>query len=718
MAISTFSISSSRGGGSSLGTVATTRRARGDPVEGQTVGLLPRPVAGIFLDVDEAVAVESIERRVHLADVERPDASRGRLERRLQLVPVPRSVLEESEQTFTNRHSIPSMCIRRMYVKVADSLGSPGLLVRSLEDSLGSPGLLVRSLEDSLGSPGLLVRSLEDSLGSPGLLVRSLEDSLGSHGAVRYRERLMTTAPAADDDAGSIALTGSGLAAERARRQGLVDDVRAAGGQPYPYRFDRTHSLAEVRGAWPDLAPGTETTDDVTVAGRILLKRDTGKLVFATILERGAELQLFISKAVIGDEGFAAVKTLDRGDWVGVHGTVMTTRAGELSVKVDRLELLAKSIRPLPDKWHGLADPDTRFRQRYADLIVNADARRVFDVRHAVVASIRATFAERGFVEVETPVLHVEAGGAYAKPFVTHYNTLDMPLYLRVALELHLKRLIVGGMDKVFEIGRVFRNEGLSPRHNTEFTMMESYEAYADVTDVMDLTEALIVRAAADALGTTVVDIRGQPVDLALPWPKRRMVDLASDAAGLDVHPARPLGDLRTIAADHGVRWEQAWGPGKLVEEIFEATVEHDIVAPLFVTGHPVEISPLARVDRTDPLLTERFELFVDARELANGYSELNDPVEQRVRFEEEQRAKDAGDEERGSIDEDYLRALEYGMPPTGGLGIGIDRLVMLLAGVDTIRDVILFPTLRPERPGPIAHKGSAPHISSDEVDP
>ena len=454
-----------------------------------------------------------------------------------------------------------------------------------------------------------------------------------------------------------------------------------------------------MREQWPELAPGSETTAEVTVAGRILLKRDTGKLVFATIAERGAEIQLFMSKAVIGDDGFAAVKALDRGDWVGVHGTVMTTRAGELSVKVDRLELLAKSLRPLPDKWHGLADPDTRFRQRYVDLIVNADARRAFDVRHAVIASFRRTFEERGFVEVETPVMHVEAGGAHARPFVTHYNVLDMPLYMRIALELHLKRLIVGGMDRVFEIGRVFRNEGLSARHNTEFTMMECYQAYADVTDVMALTEDLIVRAAGDALGTTVVDIRGQTVDLAAGWPRKRMVDLVSEAVGEEVHPAQPVERLRKLADAHGLRREPAWGPGRLVEELFEATVEGAIVAPLFVTGHPVEISPLARVDRDDPWLTERFELFIDSREIANGYSELNDPVEQRLRFEEEQRAKEAGDVERGSIDEDYLRALEYGLPPTGGLGIGIDRLVMLLAGVDTIRDVILFPTLRPEVP-------------------
>ena len=514
---------------------------------------------------------------------------------------------------------------------------------------------------------------------------------------MRYRDHFVSEPGDQTVDPSTSDVTGSGLAAERVRRQEQVDALRRAGREPYPYRFDRTHTVAEVRAQWPDLEPGSETTDEVTVAGRVMLKRDTGKLVFATIADRGVELQLFISKAVIGDAGFADVKELDRGDWVGAHGTVMTTRAGELSVKVDRLELLAKSLRPLPDKWHGLSDPDTRFRQRYVDLIVNPDARRVFDVRHEVIASFRRTFQARRFVEVETPVLHVEAGGAHAKPFVTHYNALDMPLYLRIALELHLKRLIVGGMDRVYEIGRVFRNEGLSTRHNTEFTMMESYEAFADVDDVMDLTEALVVQAARDALGTTVIEIGGLSVDLADPWPKRRMIDLVADAIGEEVHPSQPVDHLRGLAERHGIRWEDAWGPGKLVEELFEATAEGAIVAPTFVTGHPTEISPLARVDRTDPFLTERFELFVDRREIANGYSELNDPVEQRLRFAEEQRAKDAGDDERGSIDEDYLRALEYGLPPTGGLGIGIDRLVMLLAGADSIRDVILFPTLRPE---------------------
>jgi lysyl-tRNA synthetase, class II len=513
----------------------------------------------------------------------------------------------------------------------------------------------------------------------------------------RYGERPVDEPTADPADADGAPHGGSGLVAERARRQGLVDRMRHAGREPYPYRFDRTHTVAAVRAEWPDLAPGTETSAEVAVAGRVVLKRDAGKLVFATIAERGAELQLFISKSEVGDEAFARVKELDRGDWVGAHGRVMTTRAGELSVKVDRLELLAKSIRPLPDKWHGLHDPDTRFRQRYVDLVVNAEARKAFDVRHEVLASFRRTLRARDYIEVETPILHVDAGGAHARPFATHHHTLDMELYLRVATELHLKRLIVGGMDRVFEIGRTFRNEGLSSRHNPEFTMMESYAAYADWTDVLALTEDLIRTAARDALGTTVVTIRGETVDLADEWPRRRMIDLVSEALGDEVHPSQPVERLRAQADSLGVRWEQAWGSGKLIEELFGATVEPGIVAPVFVTGHPVEISPLARVDRDDPYLTERFELFADSVELANGYSELNDPVEQRLRFEEEQRAKEAGDAERGSIDEDYLRALEYGMPPTGGLGVGIDRLVMMLAGVTTIRDVILFPTLRPE---------------------
>ena len=519
--------------------------------------------------------------------------------------------------------------------------------------------------------------------------------------AHRYHDRRVTNehspeSPAADSTDDTVS-TGSGLTAERERRTARVNEIRAAGVEPYPYRFDRTHTLAEVRERWGDLDEGSETGDRVSVAGRVMLLRDTGKLVFATVRDRAGEIQLFISKAVIGDDGFAEVKELDLGDWVGVSGCVMTTRKGELSVKVDSAHLLSKALRPLPDKWHGLSDTDTRFRQRYADLIVNDDARRHFEIRHAVVSSFRRTLADEGFIEVETPVLHTEAGGAHARPFTTHHNALDMDLYLRIALELHLKRLIVGGMEKVFEIGRIFRNEGISTRHNPEFTMMELYQAFADWTDVMAITERLITTAARDALGTTEVTIRGSVIDLAEPWPRISMVESAAAATGADLHPSMPVGDAAAVAASVGVSVHGSWGSGKIIEEIFEATVEDTIVRPTFVCGHPVEISPLSRVDRNDPYLTERFELFVDGRELANGYSELNDPVEQRERFEAEQAAKDAGDAERGTVDEDYLRALEYGMPPTGGLGIGMDRVAMLLAGVDSIREVILFPTLRPE---------------------
>ena len=505
------------------------------------------------------------------------------------------------------------------------------------------------------------------------------------------------------DDAPSGDLTGSGLIAEKSKRLLKLDQMRAAGGNPYPYRFDRTSTLAELRAQHGALDAGTETETEVAIAGRVMLMRDSGKLIFATVRDRDDEVQLFVSKAVVGDEAFEALRNLDLGDWVGVHGTVMTTRKGELSVKVQHFQLLSKAVRPLPDKWHGLTDTDTRFRQRYADLIVNEEARRSFRIRHEVIASFRRTLHGRSYIEVETPVLHVEAGGAHARPFITHHNTLDMQLYLRIALELHLKRLIVGGMERVFEIGRIFRNEGISTRHNPEFTMMELYQAYADYSEMIEITEALIMRAAIDATGTSVVTGHGPggaslEVDLAQPWRQARMIDRSEDAIGGAVHPSQPVEQLRELATQHGVSCAPRWGSGKIIEELFEATAEHLLIAPTFVTGHPVEISPLARVDRNDPFLTERFELFIGGREIANGYSELNDPVEQRLRFEDEQMAKELGDDEAATaIDEDYLRALEYGLPPTGGLGIGMDRVVMLIAGVHSIKEIILFPTLRPE---------------------
>ena len=483
---------------------------------------------------------------------------------------------------------------------------------------------------------------------------------------------------------------------KRARRSAQIDDIRAAGGEPYPYRFDRSDSLSEIRSRHSDLEAGSETDDRVSVAGRVMLARDSGKLIFLTIRDRSDEIQLFVSKSVIGDDGFANVKSLDLGDWVGVTGDVMTTRKGELSVRVTECQLLSKAVRPLPDKWHGLSDVDTRFRQRYADLIVNDDARRHFEIRHAIISSFRKTLAARGSSRSKPqcftwkPVVPMLARSS---PITTRL----ICLYLRIALELHLKRLIVGGMERVFEIGRIFRNEGISTRHNPEFTMMELYQAFADWTDVMDITERLITNAARDAIGSTTLSIRGEDVDLADPWPRIRMIDAASEAIGTEIHPSMPLDALADIAKKNDVKMAPQWLPGKIIEEIFEAHCEADIVRPTFITGHPVDISPLSRVHRDDPFLTERFELFVDGRELANGYSELNDPVEQRARFEDEQSAKEAGDLERGTVDEDYLRALEYGMPPTGGLGIGMDRVAMLIAGVDSIREVVLFPTLRPE---------------------
>lgn len=488
-----------------------------------------------------------------------------------------------------------------------------------------------------------------------------------------------------------------GFAAERARRIEQLENLRTSGVNPYPYRFDRTDTLGAIRARHADLEPGTETVEQVAVAGRIMLMRDQGKLIFCTLKDRSGDIQLFVSKSVVGDEAFDAINDFDLGDWVGINGAVMTTRKGELSIKVAAAQLLSKAVRPLPDKWHGLTDTDTRYRQRYADLIINDEARRTFEIRHLTISSFRQTLNSHDYIEVETPVLHMEPGGANARPFVTHHNTLDMQMYLRVALELHLKRLIVGGMERVYEIGRVFRNEGISTRHNPEFTMMESYQAFADYTEVMSLTEELIVNAARDATGTTVVSINGESFDLAQPWPRARMIDLASEAIGETIHPSQSVDELRAIATKHGVNTETRWGSGRIIEEIFAEKAEAALVNPTFVTGHPVEISPLARADRNDPYLTERFELFVGAREIANGYTELNDPIEQRKRFEVEQRLKEAGDLEAGSMDEDYLRALEYGMPPTGGLGIGIDRLVMLLSDAGSIKDVILFPTLRPE---------------------
>jgi lysyl-tRNA synthetase class 2 len=484
-----------------------------------------------------------------------------------------------------------------------------------------------------------------------------------------------------------------------AERREKLDRWRERGVDPYPVGVEVADTLLAVRERWDAvLSAGEETDTRVAIAGRIVLRRGHGKLVFLVLREWDTDLQVLAQLDVLGEEGMAGVDLLDVGDWVAARGRVICSKRGELSIQAEAVQMVGKALRPLPDKWHGVRDLETRFRQRYADLIVNAESRRVFGIRAQVMAALRAELAERGYVEVETPMLHPIPGGAAAKPFVTHHNALDADLYLRIAPELYLKRLVAGGMPRVFEINRVFRNEGLSPRHNPEFTMLESYEAFADYRDVMDLTQALLQRAAMASLGQTAVVYDGREVDLGGTWPRRTLLDLVREATGrADLSYDMDLAELRAVCAEWQVHTEEAWGAGKLVLELYEKLVEHTLWDPTFVVDYPVEVSPLARRHREDPFLTERFELIVVGRELANAFSELTDPEDQRARLESQALAKAGGDEEAMVVDEDYLRAMEYGMPPMGGLGIGVDRLVMLLADVQTIRDVILFPTLRPE---------------------
>ncbi|MBU6328353.1 MAG: lysine--tRNA ligase [Acidobacteria bacterium] len=483
----------------------------------------------------------------------------------------------------------------------------------------------------------------------------------------------------------------------RAQRLEKIAGLRQDGVDPYPYRFDRDRTVSAVREQFGDLAAGEETEVVVRLAGRLMLKREQGRLTFGQLRDRSGEVQLFVSAGVLGAERFAEFNHLDRGDWVGVAGTVMTTKKGELSVKVAEFELLSKALRPLPDKWKGLSDVDARYRQRYVDLTVNQDARRVFEVRFAAIEAIRTALRDRDYLEVETPILNLQQGGATARPFITHYNALDMQTYLRIALELPLKRLLVGGLERVFEIGRVFRNEGIDTRHNPEFTMLEAYEAFADYTDMMDLTEQLVAGAALAATGSHVVSVRGVDIDLSPSWRRVSMVELIEEVLGVSIHPSMPVEQARAILDGLGLPSKPSWGAGRCTHEVYDELVEHTVIQPTIVFDHPRETSPLAKPHRRDPSLVERFEVIVDGRELANAYSELNDPVEQLARFQQEAALKAAGDPEAGDVDLDYVRALEFGMPPAGGLGIGIDRLTMLLAGVESIREVILFPTLRPE---------------------
>ena len=484
---------------------------------------------------------------------------------------------------------------------------------------------------------------------------------------------------------------------QRLLRLAKIEAMRAAGTEPYPVRFDFTTTAGALRGEYGQLERGTNTETTVRIAGRVLLLRRQGKLSFATLQDRDGPIQLFVNSSVIGDARHHDFDHLDRGDWVGVEGTVMTTRRGELSVNVASFEILAKAVRPLPNKWHGLTDTDTRYRQRYVDLVVNDDAHRIAVARIEIIAALRRNLMERGFREVEGPVLQTIQGGATARPFITHFNALGQDMYLRIALELHLKRLIVGGLDRVFEIGRVFRNEGIDTTHIPEFTMLEAYQAYGDYFDMMDLVEALVVESARTIVPDLTVTIGDETISLAAPFRRATMVELVKEHAGVDIHPAMPVEEARAVLDGLGIAYEPEWGSGKLTNEVYDAHVEDKLVQPTFVLDHPREVSPLARAHRDDPTLTERFELVVNRHELANAYSELNDPVDQLERFEAEAIHKRAGDPEAGDIDLDYVRALEYGMPPTGGLGIGVDRLVMLITGTPSIREVILFPTLRPE---------------------
>jgi len=486
-------------------------------------------------------------------------------------------------------------------------------------------------------------------------------------------------------------------AVEQARRVKLAK-LRGAGVDAYPVGFQRSHTLVQVVEGWTHLADGEESGDVVRVAGRIVLKRFMGKLGFWTLRHGDDELQVMLNQGVLGPERFGFAEEFDAGDWVGVEGLVIRTKRGELSVKAATVTLLGKSLRPLPDKWHGLVDVEARSRQRELDLIVNPAARAAARLRGRVVQTLRAEMLARDYLEVETPLLVPVPGGGFARPFVTHHNALDTDLYLRVASELYLKRLLVGGMDRVFEVSRMFRNEGIDSTHNPEFTMLESNAAFQDYHDMMMLSRELIQAAADAALGTRQLSYQGISIDLDAEWPQVTLLEAARAAIGVpDLAYDWPLEQVRDACDRAGVHWQPSWGVGKLVLEIYEQRAEGRIVEPTFVTDYPTEVSPLAHPHRDDPFVTERFELIIAGREYANCFSELTDPDEQRARMEAQALAKAGGDEEAMVVDQAYLRALELGLPPNAGLGIGVDRLVMLLGDLSSIREAALFPQLRPE---------------------
>jgi len=478
-----------------------------------------------------------------------------------------------------------------------------------------------------------------------------------------------------------------------AKREALI----AAGEEPYGRNFDCKNHVNELEQTYASLEDGETTEDEVQLAGRIMSIRRQGKIMFMGLREREGDIQLFCRINNLGEDAFEQMKDLDVGDWIGVVGCIMRTKRGQLSVAVNSFELLSKSIRPLPEKFHGLADKEIRYRQRYVDLIANPHVKEAFVKRSKIIEACRVFMSEQGYLEVETPILQELMGGANAKPFITHFNALDQECYLRIATELHLKRLLVGGMDRVYEIGRIFRNEGMDPTHNPEFTSMEAYCAFSDVEGMKRLAEGFIKAGCAAVCDSEVIEYQGQTIDLSGEWRSVTMAEIVSEVLGQELSIDTPVEELQAVLDAKGLEYEKDWTAGKLLFELYDELCEQTIVNPTFVCDYPVEVSPLAKRKADDERLTDRFELVIAGHEYANAFSELNDPVDQEKRFEAQMAAKAAGDDEAMDYDRDYIRALEYGMPPAGGIGIGVDRMVMLLTDQPSIRDVLLFPHMRPE---------------------
>lgn len=478
-------------------------------------------------------------------------------------------------------------------------------------------------------------------------------------------------------------------------RRDKLAAFEAKGVAPFGHRFEVSHHAKDVLEQFGHLEGEEESSEEITIAGRLMAIRGHGKASFSVLMDRSGRIQIYFKLDVLGEEKYSQFKLLDIGDIIGVKGHVFRTRRGEITVRVDDFDMLSKSLRPLPEKFHGLTDTEIRYRQRYVDLIMDPEVMNTFVARTNIMKSIREYLDERDYIEVETPVLGTIAGGAAARPFITHHNTLDLDMYLRIATELNLKRLIVGGMERVYEMGRVFRNEGMDVRHNPEFTTIELYQAYADYTDLMDITEGLVLNAANKVLGTTEFDYQGTHIDLAN-VKRISMNDAVKEATGKDFLSCQTVEEARAMATEIGVPYEERFGIGGILNAAFEEKVEETLMQPTFITGHPTEISPLAKRNPENPMITDRFEFFIYGRELANGFTELNDPIDQEGRFLDQLKQREAGDDEAHEMDRDFITALEYGLPPTGGLGIGIDRLVMFLTDSASIRDVLLFPTMKP----------------------